>query len=158
MLLAVFSDTHGNIEPMCRAVLAHGPDAALHLGDCVRDAQALRQRFPALDVRAVRGNCDFGGGAPDRLLLDWEGVRILMTHGHLYNVKTTLDSLRNAAGFTGARLALYGHTHQAEYREEGGVVFLNPGSAGMGARPGFALLRLERGSLECKIHELTGGL
>ncbi len=157
MLLAVFSDTHGCTAPMRRAVLAHAPDAVLHLGDCARDADVLRGAFPALDVRGVRGNCDFGGAAPDKLLFELAGVSVFMTHGHLYGVKYGLDSLLNAAGFTGAKLVLYGHTHLADYQEQGGVILLNPGSAGTGARPSFALVRLENGTAACKILDIPGG-
>ena len=142
---------------MRRFVLRHAPDAVLHLGDHCRDAAWLREQFPDLDIRGVRGNCDYGGGGEDRLELEWEGVKILATHGHLYNVKYTMDPLRNAAYFSGARLVLYGHTHFAEYREEGGVAFLNPGSAGMGRPLSAALVTLEKGTAACKIVEMPGG-
>ena len=157
VLLAVFSDTHGNVEPMKRAVLSWAPDVVLHLGDYSRDADWLRGQFPDLDIRSVRGNCDLGSAAPDKLELEWEGVKLLATHGHLYNVKYTLDPLMNAAYFSGAKLALYGHTHFSEYREEGGIMFLNPGSAGTGSRPSAALITLEKGTAACRIVKMPGG-
>jgi hypothetical protein len=42
----VFSDTHGNTEPMFRAVKKYNPDMVLHLGDHASDAQELEDRFP----------------------------------------------------------------------------------------------------------------
>ena len=153
MLVMVFSDTHGHTEPMLAAVAKHNPAMVLHLGDHARDAQELREAFPALDVRSVRGNCDLLSSAPDKQLLELEGLRILMTHGHEYSVKFTLDSLLNAAHFSAAQLALFGHTHQAEYRNYGDLALLNPGSAGMGERS-CGLLTLKGGSWQWKLEYL----
>ncbi len=143
---------------MFRAVRAHAPDAALHLGDLVRDAQALREEFPALDVRSVKGNCDVGSDAPEKQLFTLEGVSVFMTHGHLYHVKYTLDSLRTAAQVTGAKLVLFGHTHERECREYGGVTFLNPGTAGSGRALSFALVELVNGTAQCRVVDLGGQL
>ena len=155
MLLAVFSDTHGNIEPMCAAIRAWQPDLVLHLGDYVRDAQTVRERFPELDLRRVRGNCDVGmRDEPEKLSLNVEGVEIFATHGHLYNVKYGLDSLRNAAWFSGAKLCLFGHTHQRLYMDMGGIQFLNPGSAGQGYELYGAQIVLENGTAACRICKL----
>ena len=37
MLIAVFADSHGEIDAMCAAIDEHKPDMAVHLGDYVRD-------------------------------------------------------------------------------------------------------------------------
>lgn len=154
MLLAVLSDTHGNLAPACAALRAWQPDMVIHLGDCVRDALELRERFPAPDIRLVRGNCDVGVRESEKLSLNVEGVEIFATHGHLYNVKWGMDALRNAAYFSGARLCLFGHTHQRHYANVGGIEFLNPGSAGSGSEYSAALIRVENGAAECRIHTL----
>ena len=151
MLLAVFSDTHGHTRPMFETVRRVKPDAVCHLGDFARDAEALEAAFPALDVRYVRGNCDLGAFAPDKLTPVWQGVRIFMTHGHLYNVKFTMQPLLNAGGFSEAQLVLYGHTHLPDWQEHGGVQFLNPGSAGQGRQLSYALVELEAGSVHAKL-------
>ena len=153
MLLAVFSDTHGVTERMYDVVEDHHPDIVLHLGDHARDAEELAQFYPALDVRFVRGNCDYGSDAPEVLELRADKLAIFATHGHRYNVKYTLDSLINAAGFSGARLALFGHTHQREYKTVGGLTLLNPGSAGMG-RQSCALITVKGEDFQCKLLDL----
>lgn len=153
LLLAVFSDTHGVTEPMFDAVEQHKPDIVLHLGDHTRDAEALQQFFPSLDVRYVRGNCDHFSDAPEVLEFSADRVPVFMTHGHRYNVKYTLDSLINAAGFSGARLALFGHTHQSEYKTVGGLTLFNPGSAGMG-RQTYALITVKGADFQCRLEEL----
>ena len=82
MEILVLSDSHGKLDHMVRAVEQFHPRQVLHLGDCVRDAQALERQFPQLPVTMVPGNCDWGQtGEPERLL-EIEGVRILMLHGH----------------------------------------------------------------------------
>lgn len=154
MLLAVFSDSHGSTQPMIDAVAEHKPDAVLHLGDHDRDCEALREAFPALDIRAVAGNCDRLSRECDRRIFELCGVKIFMTHGHLYNVKYGLDSLINAAGFSGAKLALFGHTHRAEHFTVGSMDVLNPGAANRYGS--FALVELVNGEALCKILSFGG--
>ena len=134
MRIAVFSDSHGVKEPMLAAIEEQKPDMVLHLGDYVRDAEAIAAYFPSLDLRYVRGNCDAysRSDAEENLLFNADGVRIFMTHGHRYNVKLGYESLANAAHFSGAQLALFGHTHEADFLRMGDVTLFNPGSAGMG--------------------------
>lgn len=155
--LAVFSDTHGIIAPACTAIRAYGPDMVIHLGDYVRDALSLQEVFPALDIRYVRGNCDVGMKATEDLLLELEGVKIFATHGHAYSVKWQLDTLGNKAYFEGARLCLFGHTHQKLYLRYQSLELLNPGSAGAGEEASFALITLEKGTTACKIIHIGEG-
>ena len=67
-------------------------------------------------------------------------VTVFATHGHRYSVKYGLDSLPNAAHFSGAGLALYGHTHIARIDYYGGMNVVNPGTSGLGPQPSFALI------------------
>ena len=46
MRIAVFSDSHGVREPMLAAIEEQKPDMVLHLGDYVRDAEAIAAYFP----------------------------------------------------------------------------------------------------------------
>ena len=143
MKLLVFSDSHGTVGPMLRAVRERAPDAVAHLGDYTRDAAVLRKAFPELRLISVRGNCDWDDRAPDAERFELGGVEIYACHGHRYGVKTGLDALCNAGYFSGARLVLFGHTHVPLRREEGGLRLLNPGSA----RSGFAEVELEGGEI-----------
>jgi len=153
MLIAVFSDSHGTTEPMIAAIREHRPDAVLHLGDHDRDAEDLQREFPTLDIRWVRGNCDRGSDAPEILTPVFDGVRMFMTHGHRHNVKFTLDSLANAAHFSGAKLALFGHTHERERRELGDVTVFNPGAAGGWYSTG-GLITVKGETFQCQWIEL----
>ena len=81
-----------------------------------------------------------------------DGVRIFMTHGHRYGVKYTLDSLANAAHFSGAALALFGHTHRSEYRRMGDVTLFNPGAAGSGGS--YGLITVKGTEFQCSLKDL----
>lgn len=150
MLIAVFSDSHGEIDAMCAAIDENRPDLVLHLGDYVRDAEELRRLYPMKDIRCVRGNCDAWdfSDAPESLLLRADGVTIYMTHGHRQNVKMTLDALANTVHFSGAALGLFGHTHCSEYKKMGGVTLFNPGSVGRGRRS-YGLITVKGEEFKC---------
>ena len=151
MRIIVFSDSHGVTEPMIAAVEEHRPDVVLHLGDLTRDAEELQRWFPSLDIRSVRGNCDaWGSDAPESLRFRLDGVEIYMTHGHRQSVKTTLDALANTVHFSGAKLGLFGHTHQAELKRMGDVTLFNPGSVGMGRRT-YGLITVKGTEFQCKV-------
>ena len=155
MRIAVFSDSHGVKEPMLAAIEEQKPDMVLHLGDYVRDAEAMAAYFPSLDLRYVRGNCDAysRSDAEENLLFNADGVRIFMTHGHRYNVKLGYESLANAAHFSGAQLALFGHTHEADFLRMGDVTLFNPGSAGMG-RQTYGMITVKGTEFKCEILSL----
>ncbi|RYD06169.1 hypothetical protein N752_04585 [Desulforamulus aquiferis] len=56
------------------------------------------------------------------------GHRIFITHGHRYGVKSNTVAILERAKKLQARVAIYGHTHVADLREEEGVIIMNPGS------------------------------
>lgn len=149
---AVFSDTHGNTARMLEAVRDFRPDRVFHLGDCVSDADRLSAFFPDIPLTCVRGNCDSPSAAQASATVDLDGVRIFLTHGHEYGVKYSVDSLVYAAQEAGARLALFGHTHEALNVEIAGVQLLNPGSAGLGRQQSWAVVSIfDNGGVACEI-------
>lgn len=156
MKAAVFSDTHSNTALMVEAVARCRPDLIIHLGDHSRDTAILREKFPEIPLYSVRGNCDIGSTAPDRDIVPLGSVKAFITHGHLYNVKYgMLDSLVYAAQEQGAKIAMFGHTHEADYEEMGGVKVINPGTAGAGRRLTYALVEVyDNGGITCEIREL----
>ena len=154
MLIAVFADSHGDIEPMCAAIDEHKPDMVLHLGDYDRDAEELCRLYPRLDIRYVRGNCDaWGSDSPEFLRFNADGVGIYMTHGHRQEVKMTLAPLANAVHFSGAKLGLFGHTHESEYKKKGDVVLFNPGSVGRGRRS-YGLIEVKGAEFKCRLMDV----
>ena len=152
MKLLIFSDSHGNVANMEDAVRLERPDRVLHLGDLVRDAEVLQEKFPHLPVTYVPGNCD--GRRPDlpeERAFTLEGVKLFMTHGHAYHVKEGLWAAERAARAAGAHLLCFGHTHEALCEFKNGMWVVNPGAAGSLARPTYAVAVLEEGGAVCYI-------
>jgi len=93
---------------------------------------------------------------PAERIVSYEGVRILMLHGHTRNVKHGTETLEAYARGQGIDLVLYGHTHRAEDRylpPENGegkpLRLFNPGSIGAsyGEGPRFGYLDLRNGQV-----------
>ena len=152
MRLTVFSDSHGETEMLPQAVRRTSPDILVHLGDHIRDAAVFKREFPQLPLYCVPGNCDFASREEDTAVFFAGSVKVFATHGHRYYVKSTMDSLLNAAHFSEAQLVLYGHTHIARIDYPAGMVVVNPGSAGRGQRPTFAAIDIsDTGGIAAKI-------
>ena len=155
MDILVLSDSHGAVAPMVRAVELAKPDLILHLGDCWRDGEQLRARFPDIPLEQVPGNCDFQPEEPAERLLVLEGKRILMCHGHTYRVKTSLLLAGFAAEEQQLDLFLFGHTHRPLVDRRGRTLFLNPGSIGRSPRPSYATVTIRDGQLDGRTWWLT---
>ena len=155
MKVIVFSDTHHAVHPALDAVLECRPDAVIHLGDCVRDAEDIACAFPDLPLYNVAGNNDLAVNVPLCQVIELGGARLYLTHGHMENVRWGLSGLLMAARRAGAKAALFGHTHVACVKREQGVLVLNPGSANaMLAHgvPGYAILTIaQAGELSAEI-------
>ena len=157
MKIIVFSDSHGRLDLMIAAVEEERPDHIYFLGDYERDGRRLVERYPAIPASIVRGNCDCGGGAAE-LVVELEGVRFLLTHGHLHRAKLGFALLREAGREAGADMVCFGHTHQA-LNERSGVWLFNPGTIGgpYGQRTSYGVIRAEGGTLWATIKDTGTG-
>ena len=145
MKILVFSDSHGRLGPMLDAVEREKPHRVFFLGDNYRDGQALVDAYPDLPVELVRGNCDWDKG-PDELLVEAEGVRFLLTHGHRYYVKSGTGYLARSARARGVDVVCFGHPHDALNMPNCGVWMLHPGTVGgIHARVGDGVIEVENG-------------
>lgn len=151
MRVLVMSDSHGDEENVRWALEKH-PDirTVVHLGDGRLEQAILRAA--GKQAVCVQGNCDFCSDEPLKRQVEWEGVGLLMTHGHEYRVKMRLDTLAYAAEAAGAKAALYGHTHRQSNVFAGNVYLINPGSIRAGE---YAVLTLEAGKLLCELKNLN---
>jgi putative phosphoesterase len=163
MRILVFSDSHGEVRHMKQILGRAEVEAVLFLGDGIREFEALQEGYDGKAVfMAVRGNCDFLCDDPAERIFSYEGVRILMLHGHTRNVKYGTAALEAYARVQDVDLVLYGHTHRAEDRylpaEEGRPLRLfNPGSIGACGREGprFGYLDIRNGQIvsNCAVYE-----
>lgn len=148
--MLVFSDSHGNYSKMKAAAELH-PDAKMiiFLGDGLRDADMLFERFSSIPHAAVKGNCDFSFtyGAEtylDEQTIDVDGVRIFLCHGHKYGVKSSPTNLWYRAREKEVNAALFGHTHDPYDRYVEGIHLFNPGSIGQGS---YGLINIDKGKI-----------
>ena len=123
VLAGVISDTHGLLRDEAIAALS-GSDIILHAGDVGRPEilDRLREIAP---VHVVRGNIDKGAWAAqlaETAVISAGPARIYMLHD-----VNALELDPAAAGF---HIVVSGHSHQPSHTVRGGVIYLNPGSAG----------------------------
>lgn len=128
MKVLVLSDSHGRPGALHQAIEAENPHAVLFLGDGVADAEKMREEYPALPIFTVPGNCDWGSLDEPERLIELDGVRILMLHGHTRGVKYHSMNAYYAAREMGADVLLYGHTHRPMVDYDGTTYTMNPGS------------------------------
>jgi len=79
--------------------------------------------------------------SPEKLLIEIEGLKILMSHGspwdkNLYLYPDTDEKILNMASETGADIVLIGHSHYQFLHNHKNTVLLNPGSVGQSRSTG----------------------
>ena len=127
------------------------PDQIIHLGDHQDDAEEVAFVYPRLPFCIVPGNCD--GWTMDPLIknITLDGVRILLSHGHLWNVKQSYAMAVSEAHKAGADILLFGHTHVPVCKQlEDGLWMMNPGTA----RSTYGIINIENGTFTCSVHDL----
>lgn len=154
--ILVVSDTHGRLTKMEDLVKSYKDlDLIVHLGDHFKDARAVAG-LTQTPIIAVHGNCDGWGLSQDRdyKVVETPGGRILLTHGHGYDVKRGVDRLLYKAEEEGAKAVLFGHTHQSYLEEIDGIFLMNPGSLEepRGMEPGsYGLVRADKDGISGSI-------
>jgi putative phosphoesterase len=149
--IGIISDTHGLLRPEAEQRLA-GVDHIVHAGDigCPEIVDALRRIAP---VTAVRGNVDNGEWAHE-----YPDTKLVRLAGKLIYVLHDLKTLQVDLG-AGIDVIVSGHSHVPKIDTAGGVLYLNPGSAG---RRRFKLpitlatLEVTPAGIRSEIHDLGG--
>ena len=128
MRVGLISDTHGLLRPEVFAAFT-GVDHILHAGD-IGDPDIIVALSAVAPVTAVWGNTDRWDIAIDHpkvAEIELDGVQAIVIHGHQYGSPTAVQV---AHAHPDAGLVVFGHSHQPEIVERGGVLAVNPGSAG----------------------------
>jgi len=159
MQYLVFSDSHGNPIAMKNVIdrCKEGLGGVIFLGDHIRDAEQLEKLYPELTFYSVAGNCDISSEYQNakyiEKLIELEGVRVLITHGHTRGVNFHLGELTAFACRANADIVMYGHTHEryigCRYGEKPQYIF-NPGSVSSprdGLPASFGVLLIQSGQL-----------
>jgi uncharacterized protein len=122
-IIGLISDTHGLMRHTALAAL-EGCDLIIHAGD-VGKPEVIEQLRAVAPVVAVRGNIDKGAWA-SRLPL----TAVVEAHLAWIYVLHDLQQLDLDPAAAGFHIVVSGHSHKAGRTERGGVMYLNPGSAG----------------------------
>jgi putative phosphoesterase len=150
--VGLISDTHGLLRPEALRAL-EGVELVIHAGDVGRP-EVLEQLKLLGTVHAVRGNVDrerWARSLPETLTLEVAGARIHVLHD--------LESLSEPADRPYS-VVVSGHSHVPRVESRGGVLYVNPGSAGprrFRLPVSVARLRLSSGAAEAEILRLEVG-
>ena len=150
MRIGLISDTHGLLRPDALDFLA-GSDHIVHGGD-IGGPEILERLAAIAPLTVVRGNNDGAAWAksiPATARLELGGVGVYVIHD--------IKELDIDPGAAGVRVVVSGHSHKPACAERGGVLYVNPGSAG---RRRFSLpiaageLLVEEGRVEVRLVDL----
>ncbi|MCU1236020.1 MAG: phosphodiesterase, family [Candidatus Solibacter sp.] len=123
MIVGLISDTHGLLRPQALTAL-EGCELILHAGD-VGKPEILDRLRGVAPVVAVRGNVDTGEWAMQLPLT--AAVNAGAASIYLLHDVHELDIDPAAKGFD---IVISGHSHKPGRVDRGGVMYVNPGSAG----------------------------
>ena len=121
--IGLISDTHGLLRDEALRAL-EGSELIIHAGD-VGNPEIIRALEAIAPVIAVRGNVDiepWASALPETEIVETNLATIYVLHD-----VHALDLDPAAAGF---HIVVSGHSHKPARTEHGGVVYINPGSAG----------------------------
>ena len=150
MKIGVISDTHGLLRPEAIDCLT-GVDHIVHAGD-IGGADVIDRLRVLAPVSAIKGNNDtdrWADAYPAESALELAGRRLFMLHD--------LKELSLDPADCGYDVVVSGHSHKPSIETRGGVLYLNPGSAGprrFKLPVTVALLDLGR-KIGAEIHEIV---
>lgn len=149
--IVAISDTHGNYSAIEKLLpIINENDYLFHLGDHDNDLKVFCRDIKS-EILSVKGNCD--GGGEDKLIVI-DGVKILLTHGDRYGVKSSLYKILVKAKELGVQAVFYGHTHKAEIIFEDGIYLINPGSMTIFGNNSYCYTVIANGKITPTIVEL----
>ena len=122
-IVGLISDTHGLLRPEALHALK-GSDLIIHAGD-VGKPEILNDLRALAPVVAVRGNVDRG---------EWASALPLTAAAEagpaVIYVLHDIEQLDLDPASAGFHVVVSGHSHKPSRTERGGVLYINPGSAG----------------------------
>ena len=146
----VFSDIHGDVY--AKKILqkyVECSDGAFFAGDGISGLNDFAKK----PFYAVKGNCDLIG--EEEKIIEIDGVKILLTHGYLYGVKSSYLRLIYRAKELGVNVVIFGHTHLPLIMQEEEVLLLNPGTCSIyGAQKTFINLFISNNNASAIINQL----
>lgn len=122
MKILLISDSH-NSPKLADFLNSNKEKEIICLGDFIINKELLDK----YNVTYVMGNCD-RYSKPLENVIDINGLKAFITHGHKYNVKNSLDRIYYKTLEENCRLGIFGHTHQQFFADVNGIALINPGA------------------------------
>lgn len=129
MRILVLSDSHRD-EFSLKLAIKNQPsaDVVVFLGDGEGDFDECKNLIRTPRIYAVRGNNDWYSTLPASQIIEVNGVRVYITHGHGESVKYGSQMLHDTVKEHDCVLGLYGHTHVPKYEYKDGIHLFCPGA------------------------------
>ncbi|SFM06376.1 hypothetical protein SAMN04487943_10775 [Gracilibacillus orientalis] len=124
--ILILSDSHGWTSEVTeiKARYENEVDAMIHCGDSELDLDSKE----LTGFKAVQGNMDMDFHLPEEIDFKVGKLHFFVTHGHLFQIKTTLMPASYRAEELGANIICFGHSHVAGAEKVKDQLFINPGS------------------------------
>ena len=159
MKVLIVSDTHrrhGNLETVLENV--GKMDLLIHLGDAEGEEDYI-EAIAGCPVEIIAGNNDFFSNLDKEKVILLGKYKVLLTHGHYYNVTVGVERLKEEARERGIDIAMFGHTHRPYLEIGNELVILNPRSISFprqeGRKPSYILMEIDdRGEAHFTINYL----
>lgn len=147
MKVLIVSDTHRQNGNFCRVLDAvQDIDLVVHLGD----AEGSENYFTSIlkcPIEIVSGNNDFFSRLPREKIISIGKYKVMLTHGHYYNVSITFERVAKEAEYRGADIVMFGHIHRPVLERYGDVLLVNPGSLSYprqaGRKPSYIIMYID---------------
>lgn len=159
MKALIVSDSHGSVKELKQLKERYDEkvDVMIHCGD----SELTSQHSELEGFHVVKGNCDFAVDFPNDIITDVQSTRFLVTHGHLYNIKMTLQTLLYRAKEAEANVVCFGHSHILGAEIIDDILFINPGSILLPRsrrEKTFALLEIQESEIEIRFLTVDGAI
>lgn len=129
MKVLICSDSHTRLNYFQEVMELEKPELVIFAGDHSTDALDISLVYEEIPFKIVRGNTDFSDRkTEDELKFEINGKKVLLTHGHLQRVKSSLNELERIAKNEEVDICIFGHTHRELKIEKDGILYLNPGA------------------------------
>ena len=144
--ILVLSDSHSYFDEVLKIFEKEKPGIVIGAGDGIKDIDDLSYVHPEAKYYMVKGNCDyFDRNHNEENLFEIDGVKIFLTHGHLYDVKRSLSSIKVIGEKLNVSLMIVGHTHKPYIEKYGDITLFNPGATEDGR---YGVIILENSNIQ----------
>ncbi len=163
MRVLIVSDTHSNHANLKKVLKMERPrDLLIHLGDS-EGCESYIEEIAECPVEIVSGNCDFFSSLSQEKILEIGKYKVMITHGHYYNVNVGIEDIKKEAVGRGCDIVMFGHTHRPFLDYSKNLIVLNPGSMSYprqeGKCPSYAVMETdENGEAHFKLNYVKRGL